>query len=67
MIHAADSKKILISVPINFLEEIDAASHCEHRTRSDFIREALRHYLYNFRKRQLEVPKIDPAIIGQYM
>ena len=54
-----DSKKILVALPIGFLEEIDEASHIEHRTRSDFVREALRHYLYYFKKRKAEVSKID--------
>lgn len=52
-----DSKKVLIALPIAFLEEVDEASHVEHRTRSDFIREALRHYLYYFRKRQADAPR----------
>ncbi|MEB3245151.1 MAG: ribbon-helix-helix domain-containing protein [Vampirovibrionales bacterium] len=43
------SIRVLISLPEKFLEEIDDLAGEEHRTRSELIREALRHYL-----RQLE-------------
>jgi metal-responsive CopG/Arc/MetJ family transcriptional regulator len=47
------------------LEQVDFIAQCEHRTRSDLIREALRRYLDNFRRNQqshmtvstLEVPQ----------
>jgi len=34
--------KVMISLPDEFLEAVDAASLAEHHTRSEFIREALR-------------------------
>jgi metal-responsive CopG/Arc/MetJ family transcriptional regulator len=34
------------------LEQVDFIAQCEHRTRSDLIREALRRYLDNFRRTQ---------------
>ncbi len=34
------------------LEQADFVAQCEHRTRSDLIREALRRYLDNFRRTQ---------------
>lgn len=36
--------KVMISVPKEFLLEIDEIANAEHRTRSDLIREALRRY-----------------------
>jgi metal-responsive CopG/Arc/MetJ family transcriptional regulator len=52
-------KKVLIALPPAFLEEIDAISHSEHRSRSDLVREALRQYLFNFKKKQQEISRID--------
>jgi metal-responsive CopG/Arc/MetJ family transcriptional regulator len=51
------------------LEQVDYIAQCEHRTRSDLIREALRRYLDNFRRTQgaqftvstLETPVTTPA------
>ncbi len=42
-------KKVLIALPPAMLEQVDFIAQCEHRTRSDLIREALRRYLDNFR------------------
>lgn len=58
-------KKVLIALPPAMLEQVDFIAQCEHRTRSDLIREALRRYLDNFRRNQqshmtvstLEVPQ----------
>lgn len=36
--------KVMISLPDEFLSEVDKAAKSEHRTRSDLIREALREY-----------------------
>lgn len=46
------SKKVLIALPPAMLEQADFVAQCEHRTRSDLIREALRRYLENFRRAQ---------------
>lgn len=45
-------KKVLIALPPAMLEQVDFVAQCEHRTRSDLIREALRRYLDSFRKQQ---------------
>lgn len=45
-------KKVLIALPPAMLEQVDYIAQCEHRTRSDLIREALRRYLDNFRRTQ---------------
>jgi metal-responsive CopG/Arc/MetJ family transcriptional regulator len=37
--------KVMISVPDELLEEIDQAAKAEHRSRSEFVREAAREYL----------------------
>jgi metal-responsive CopG/Arc/MetJ family transcriptional regulator len=43
-------KKVLIALPPAMLEQIDYIAQCEHRTRSDLIRESLRRYLDSFRR-----------------
>ena len=43
-------KKVLIALPPSMLEQIDFIADCEHRTRSDLIRESLRRYLDNFKR-----------------
>lgn len=63
-------KKVLIALPPAMLEQVDYIAQCEHRTRSDLIREALRRYLDNFRRTQgggthLSVSTIEtPAAVG---
>lgn len=63
-------KKVLIALPPAMLEQVDFIAQCEHRTRSDLIREALRRYLDNFKKNQgvgqhLTVVTTDePARVG---
>ncbi|MDR3612122.1 MAG: ribbon-helix-helix domain-containing protein [Candidatus Obscuribacterales bacterium] len=55
-------KKVLIALPPAMLEQVDFIAQCEHRTRSDLIREALRRYLDNFRRTQgahINVSTID--------
>jgi metal-responsive CopG/Arc/MetJ family transcriptional regulator len=37
--------RILISLPDEFLNEVDDVANSEHRSRSDLIREALRTYM----------------------
>ena len=49
-------KKVLVAIPPTMLEEIDYVSKTEHRSRSDLIREALRRYLENFRKKEATWP-----------
>lgn len=62
-------KKVLIALPPAMLEQVDYIAQCEHRTRSDLIREALRRYLDNFRRTQgggthLSVSTIESASTG---
>ena len=45
-------KKVLIALPPAMLEQIDFIAQCEHRNRSDLIRESLRRYLENFKRNQ---------------
>jgi predicted transcriptional regulator len=43
-------KKVLVALPPGLLEQVDSVALCEHRTRSDLIREALRRYIDGFRR-----------------
>ncbi|MBI2863067.1 MAG: ribbon-helix-helix protein, CopG family [Chloroflexi bacterium] len=38
-------RKVMITLPQDFLDEMDKAAYREHRNRSEFIREAVRHYM----------------------
>lgn len=55
--------KVMISLPEGFLSEVDKAAKSEHRTRSDFIREALREYLRVGKrsKKPIEDPRVREA------
>lgn len=37
--------RFVVTVPEDFLEEVDARAKAEHRSRSELVREALRSYL----------------------
>lgn len=56
-------KKVLIALPPAMLEQVDFIAKCEHRTRSDLIRESLRRYLDNFRQTQSHF-KLDNQPVG---
>lgn len=43
-------KKVLVALPPGLLEQVDFIAQCEHRTRSDLVREALRCYSDTFRR-----------------
>ena len=67
----AETKRIMISLPQNLLTEVDGIVALEKRTRSEFIREAMRLYLQERKKRQirermqkgyLEMAKINLAL-----
>ncbi len=49
----AETKRIMISLPQNLLTEVDGIVALEKRTRSEFIREAMRLYLRERKKRQI--------------
>lgn len=61
--------KIMISIPEEFLVEIDRAAEEEKRSRSEFIREAARFYL-RVRKTRMapgQDPRVQKAIVIQDM
>ncbi len=37
--------RFVVTIPDEFLKEVDARAKAEHRSRSELVREALRHYL----------------------
>lgn len=39
------AKKILVTIPDDFLNKVDGLAELEQRSRSEFIREALRNYM----------------------
>ena len=49
----ARTRRIMISLPHNLLQEVDGVVEMEKRTRSEFIREAMRLYLQERRKKQI--------------
>lgn len=62
-------KKVLIALPPAMLEQVDFVAQCEHRTRSDLIRESLRRYLEAFRRDQgpMRIVTTDlPTVIKEY-
>jgi CopG family transcriptional regulator / antitoxin EndoAI len=70
----AETKRIMISLPHNLLTEVDGIVAMEKRTRSEFIREAMRLYLYERKKRQirdrmqkgyLEMAKLNLALSNE--
>jgi len=46
-------KRIMISLPDQLLREVDGIVACEHSNRSEFIRQAMRLYLAERKKRQI--------------
>ena len=60
---SASSRPISITLPEAMLEEVERASKTEHRTRSELIREALRHYLFRQHIPVVEVNTKDLAAI----
>ena len=50
----AETKRIMISLPHNLLSEVDGIVAMEKRTRSDFIREAMKLYLQERKRRQIQ-------------
>ena len=45
-------KKVLIVLPPEFLEQIDFVAQSEQRNRSDLVRESLRRYIEQFKRKQ---------------
>lgn len=48
-----ETKRIMISLPHNLLQEVDGVVAREKRTRSEFIREAMKLYLREREKQQI--------------
>ncbi len=46
-------KRIVVSVPVGILKEVDGLSDRDERRRSDLICDAMRHYLEERKKRDL--------------
>ena len=55
--------KVMISLPDQFLSEVDQIAKSEQRTRSELIREALREYLRKGKeyKRPIDNPQVKEA------
>jgi len=49
----AGTRRIMISLPSHLLTEVDGIVASEKRTRSEFIREAMKHYLLERRRNQI--------------
>lgn len=69
-----ETKRIMISLPDNLLSEVDGVVASEKRTRSEFIREAMKLYLQERKKRQIrermqkgyqEMAKLNLALSGE--
>ncbi|MBQ4078091.1 ribbon-helix-helix protein, CopG family [bacterium] len=55
--------RVLISMPENFLGEIDKVADNENRTRSELIREALRTYIHRNKVRENALAIKNAAIL----
>ncbi len=49
----ARTKRIMISLPHSLLQEVDGVVQSEKKTRSEFIREAMKLYLRERKKKQI--------------
>lgn len=49
----AELKRIMISLPNSLLQEVDGIVALEKGNRSEFIREAMRHYIEERRRREM--------------
>lgn len=58
------TKKVMVSLPNEFLEEVDRIADEEQRNRSELIREALRHYMRERRQRVRpgDLPHVRDAV-----
>ncbi len=55
--------RVLISMPENFLGEIDKVANTENRTRSELIREALRTYIHRNKVRENALAVKNAALL----
>lgn len=57
--------KVMISIPDDFLRQVDDLAKKEHRSRSELFRESLREYLIHHRfsyPRPIDNPRVKSAI-----
>jgi len=59
--------KIMVSIPEEMVADLDQAAKEEHRSRSEFIREAVRMYIQLQKSHHVpsEIPKVREAIAAQ--
>ena len=55
--------RVLISMPEEFLEQIDGVAEKENRSRSELIREALRTYIHKQKAREAGYAAKNAAIL----
>ncbi len=54
--------RVMLSIPPQFLREVDHAARLERRNRSELLREALRQYLTQRQCQSRGIPKFDPRV-----
>ena len=61
------SVRVMVSFPDEFLKEIDREAQAEHRSRSEFFREAVRFYMRQHKRRTLpgDNPTVQTAVAAQ--
>jgi metal-responsive CopG/Arc/MetJ family transcriptional regulator len=59
--------KVMVSFPEGFLREVDRIAGQEHRSRSELVREAIRHYIEMRQRPQKpgDMPQVKRAIAAQ--
>ena len=62
-LYAEIMARVLISMPTDFLSEIDNVAEKENRSRSELIREALRTYMHKQRVRESAYAAKNAAIL----
>ena len=55
--------RVIISMPENFLTEIDKVADNENRSRSELIREALRTYIHRNKIRETSLASKNAAVL----
>ncbi len=59
--------KVMVSFPDEFLAEVDRIAQEEHRSRSEFVREAIRYYIEMRRRQRIpgDMPQVQQAVATQ--
>jgi CopG family transcriptional regulator/antitoxin EndoAI len=58
--------KVMISLPEDFLAEVDRVARAENRSRSELVREAIRIYMeMRGRRRPADDPRVQRAVAAQ--